>query len=110
MIKTFQIHNDFAERWAYTFQDPASDSLFAIIDMHDRIIFYVQILLVVVLWFLISGFYNKDHLANLHHGNLIELIWTITPAVILWIVGLPSLKLLYIMDLILNITIELNIL
>ena len=33
---------------------------------------------------------QKDHLKYLHHGNLMELIWTITPALILWAIGIPS--------------------
>jgi hypothetical protein len=88
----------YAEKWATNFQDPASDWMFAIIDLHDRIIFYLVILLVVVVWFLVSGLYNKDHMANLHHGNLMELFWTLSPAGILWAIGLPSLRLLYLMD------------
>lgn len=72
--------------------------MFAIIDLHDRIIFYLVILLVVVVWFLISGLLNPDHLAHLHHGNLLELFWTLSPAGILWAIGLPSLRLLYLMD------------
>ena len=100
---------DFAERWAYTFQDPASDWMFAIIDLHDRIIFYLVIILVIVVWFLISGLTNansnKDHMARLQHGNLLELLWTMTPALILWVVGLPSLRLLYVMDEVLDATV-----
>ena len=42
------------------------------------------------------------HLKYLSHGNLIEVIWTISPAMILWLIGLPSLKLLYMMDEILD--------
>ena len=61
-----------------------------IINLHDNIIFYLIIILTVVLWFLISALTNPDHLKNLHHGNTIELIWTITPALILWLIGLPS--------------------
>ena len=34
----------------------------------------------------------------LNHGTLIELIWTITPAVILILIAFPSFKLLYLMD------------
>jgi len=41
-------------------------------------------------------------MAHLHHGNTLELLWTITPAVILWAIGLPSLRLLYMMDEILD--------
>jgi heme/copper-type cytochrome/quinol oxidase subunit 2 len=34
----------------------------------------------------------------LNHGTLIELIWTITPAVILILIAFPSFTLLYLMD------------
>lgn len=61
--------------------------MFAIIELHDRIIFYLVILLVVVVWFLFSGLFNKDHMSNLHHGNLMELFWTLSPAGILWAIG-----------------------
>lgn len=97
-----RIYADYAESWAYGFQDPACDWMYAIIDLHDRIIFYLLIILAVVVWFLISSFINTDHMAHLHHGNALELLWTITPAVILWAIGLPSLRLLYMMDEILD--------
>ena len=80
------------------FQDPGSNWMYAIRDLHDRIIYYMLIILLVVMVFQISAFKNKDHQANLQHGNKIELIWTIIPAGILWLIGLPSQKLLYIMD------------
>ena len=35
---------------------------------------------------------------SLNHGTVIELIWTITPAVILILIAFPSFKLLYLMD------------
>ena len=84
------IYADFAERWSLGFQDPASEWMYGIIELHDSIIFYLIIVLIVVLWFFISGFLGKDHLKFLHHGNLIEVIWTITPALILWAIGIPS--------------------
>ncbi len=80
------------------FQDPGSDWMLAIIDLHDNIIFYLIILFTLIIWIFISAMLNKDHLAYLEHGNLIEIIWTITPAIILWAIGIPSLKLLYMMD------------
>jgi cytochrome c oxidase subunit 2 len=63
--------------------------------------FYLIILLILVVWFLISSILNTNYV-NIAHGNLIELIWTLTPAGILWGIGLPSLKLLYMMDEILD--------
>jgi cytochrome c oxidase subunit 2 len=32
------------------------------------------------------------------HGTLIELIWTVTPAIVLVAIAFPSFKLLYLMD------------
>src|SRR6478736_497663 len=101
-LKFSTIYGDAPINFSKNFQDPASDWLLAIINLHDNIIFYLIIILTVVLWFLISALINPDHLSNLHHGNLIELIWTITPAIILWLIGLSSLKLLYLMDEILS--------
>jgi cytochrome c oxidase subunit 2 len=63
--------------------------------------FYLIILLVIVLWFFTSSLINKNHV-QFSHGNLIEFLWTLTPAGILWGIGLPSLKLLYMMDEILD--------
>lgn len=92
------IYADFASGLPLGFQDPASDWMYAIIDLHDRIIFYLLIVLAVVSWFFISSLMSNDHLAHLHHGNALELLWTITPAAILWAIGLPSVRLLYMMD------------
>lgn len=84
--------------FALGFQDPGSDWMLGIIHLHDTIIFYLLIIFVVVMWFLISALFNRDYLFYLHHGDLIELIWTILPASLLWIIGVPSIKLLYMMD------------
>lgn len=92
---------DFAENWNLGFQDPASPWMYAIMDLHDRVMFYLIILSIVVIWFLVSATLNTNPM-HFHHGNLIELIWTLTPAAILWAIGLPSLKLLYMIDEILD--------
>lgn len=84
--------------YAFSFQDPASYWKVAIVSLHDFIVYYLIIISTVVLWTFISVLTNKDYLGNLAHGNLIELIWTITPSLILWIIGIPSLQLLYLMD------------
>jgi len=93
---------DVPVNFSFGFQDPASQWMLGIIRLHDFIVFYLIIIFVVVMWIFVSLFFNKDYVANLAHGNLIELIWTITPSMILWIIGIPSLKLLYMMDEILD--------
>jgi len=81
------------------FQDPGSEMILGILDLHDRIMFYLIIILIVVLWFFISSqTERKKNYVNIAHGNLIEFLWTLIPAGILWGIGLPSLKLLYLID------------
>jgi len=97
---------DYAQ-YATGFQDPASDWFIAMIDLHDQIIFYLIIILTLVLWITISGIINSartgiGHYPYLAHGNMVELVWTVTPALILWAIGIPSLRLLYLMDEILD--------
>jgi cytochrome c oxidase subunit II len=96
------IYTDYANDYSFNFQDPASSWLLSIIELHDTVMFYLVIILTVVIWFFISSLLNKDYLFELRHNDEIELAWTITPALILWAIGIPSLILLYIMDEILD--------
>lgn len=102
MLNNWLIYADTPINYSLGFQDPGSDWMLGIIHLHDTIIFYLLVIFVVVVWFLVSSIFNKDYLLYLHHGNLMELIWTITPAQILWVIGVPSIKLLYLMDEILD--------
>ena len=104
------VNSDYAEGWNSGFADPGSDWLLAIIDLHDQIIFYLLIILAAVIWFMGStaaiaqsqSGHATGHYGHLAHGNPVELIWTVTPALVLWAIGLPSLRLLYLMDEILD--------
>ena len=66
--------------------------------------FYLVVILFAVSWMLISIIRNysstKSPISHkyLNHGTLIELVWTITPAIILILIAFPSFKLLYLMD------------
>ena len=66
--------------------------------------FYLVIILFGVAWILFSIIRNyvnhKSPISNkfLNHGTLIELIWTITPALILILIAFPSFKLIYLID------------
>ena len=64
--------------------------------------FYLVIILFGVGWILVSIIRNyvNNKISNkyLNHGTLIELIWTISPALILILIAFPSFKLLYLMD------------
>jgi heme/copper-type cytochrome/quinol oxidase subunit 2 len=76
----------------------------ALVELHDNIMYYLSAILFSVGWIqgsIIRNFDNrKSPISNkyLNHGTLIELIWTITPALILVLIAFPSFKLLYLMD------------
>ena len=76
----------------------------ALVELHNDIMFYLFAILFSVGWILLSIIrnfvypYNKISNKYLNHGTLIELIWTITPALILILIAFPSFKLLYLMD------------
>lgn len=46
---------DYPINYALGFQDGATSFMYAIVDLHDRIIFFLLIVLVVVAWMLIAA-------------------------------------------------------
>lgn len=98
------IYNDAPYPWQIGFQDGASPTFEGITELHDSIFFYLVIISFGVFWMLSTIIINfsssKTQLVHKYanHGTLIELIWTITPALILIAIAFPSFKLLYLMD------------
>jgi cytochrome c oxidase subunit 2 len=90
--------------WGLYFQDAASPSFEGIVDLHNRIMFYLVVILFGVSWVMLSVITNFNNSSNklvyrhLNHGTLIELIWTVGPALVLVAIAFPSFKLLYLMD------------
>ena len=97
-------HCDAPRPWGVYFQDSASPQMEGLVELHDNILFYLVIILFAVGWILVSIAKTYTNLEapvshkNVSHGTLIELIWTITPALILIFIAFPSFKLLYLMD------------
>jgi heme/copper-type cytochrome/quinol oxidase subunit 2 len=95
---------DAPEAWGIYFQDSATPQMEGLVELHDNIMYYLVIILFAVGWILLSIIrnfvINVSPISHkyLNHGTLIELIWTITPAVILILIAFPSFKLLYLMD------------
>ena len=85
---------------SYYFLDSASYILDGIISLHDHIMYYELLVIVVVLWmlFIVLIKRNEFSLRDLVHGSLLEIIWTIIPGFILILIALPSFRLLYLMD------------
>jgi len=99
-----EINLDVPSPWGIYFQDSATPQMEGLVELHDNIMYYLFAILFSVGWILISIVRNyiskKSPISHkyLNHGTLIELIWTITPAIILILIAFPSFKLLYLMD------------
>jgi heme/copper-type cytochrome/quinol oxidase subunit 2 len=104
LINYFFINLDAPHAWGIYFQDSATPQMEGLVELHDNIMYYLVIILFAVGWILFSIIRNyvstKSPISHkyLNHGTLIELIWTITPAIILILIAFPSFKLLYLMD------------
>nr|YP_010632721.1 cytochrome c oxidase subunit II [Pilophorus fibula]WBP64272.1 cytochrome c oxidase subunit II [Pilophorus fibula] len=103
-LTVLALHCDAPRPWGIYFQDSASPQMEALVELHNNILFYLVIILFGVGWLLIT-IVNKYTITKSpisykysSHGTLIELIWTITPALILILIAFPSFKLLYLMD------------
>jgi heme/copper-type cytochrome/quinol oxidase subunit 2 len=103
-VNKFTMGFDAPSPWGIYFQDSATPQMEGLVELHDNIMYYLVIILFGVGWILLSIIRNyiftKSPISHkyLNHGTLIELIWTITPAVILILIAFPSFKLLYLMD------------
>jgi cytochrome c oxidase subunit II len=102
--KAFIINLDAPSAWGIYFQDSATPQMEGLVELHDNIMYYLVIILFSVGWIMFSIVRNyvdtRSPISHkyLNHGTLIELIWTITPAIILILIAFPSFKLLYLMD------------
>lgn len=100
----FPVRSDTPRPWGIYFQDSASPQMEALVELHNNILFYLVIILFGVGWLLIiivrkyTTTESPISYKYSSHGTLIELIWTITPALILILIAFPSFKLLYLMD------------
>lgn len=104
-----------------TFKDPATDIMEGIIDFHHDIQFYLIVIVTFVAWMLFSIVYEfgfsmyvgssfssfskvlymrKASLLTqrVTHGTMLEIVWTILPAVVLIGIAVPSFALLYAID------------
>nr|ALO76827.1 cytochrome c oxidase subunit 2 [Prostomis sp. PRO01] len=79
-------------------QDSSSPLMEQLIFFHDHTLLILVIITILVSQMLASLFMNSLVHRFLLEGQLIELIWTILPAITLIFIALPSLRLIYILD------------
>ena len=95
---------DAPEPWRIGLQDPASPVAEGLTELHDTIMFYVLVIGVGVAWVMFSQVYAFSQARSpishryYNHGTVVELIWTVSPAVVLIAIAFPSFRLLYLMD------------
>ena len=94
---------DYAHPWQISFQDPATPVMEGIIALHHDLMFVLSIIGAAVTWLLLRTtylFYHKNNpiASNITHGTTIEIVWTVTPSIILMVIAVPSFALLYSID------------
>jgi cytochrome c oxidase subunit 2 len=105
---------DYAYPWQVSFQDPATPVMEGIIVLHHDLLFILTIIGLAVGWLLFKTTYLFYHTKNpnasqITHGTTIEIIWTITPSLILMVIAVPSFALLYSIDEVIDPSITLKV-
>nr|YP_010227789.1 cytochrome c oxidase subunit II [Cryptocercus sanchaensis]UDD86549.1 cytochrome c oxidase subunit II [Cryptocercus sanchaensis] len=89
-------------------QDSASPIMEQLIYFHDHTLMIILMILTIVSYMMMAMTYNKYIDRYLLEGQMIEVAWTIAPAIILIFIAVPSLRLLYLMDEVNNPTLTLK--
>nr|WMQ78037.1 cytochrome c oxidase subunit II [Zaranga tukuringra] len=79
-------------------QNGASPLMEQIIFFHDHTLIILIMITILVGYLMMNLLFNKYINRFLLEGQMIELIWTILPAITLIFIALPSLRLLYLLD------------
>ena len=113
LLKT--IFNDAPQPWEMGFQDSATPGFTGLVTLHNTIGFYLVVISVGVFWAICSIVYYYNSTKNpiphkyLTHGTILELVWTISPALILIAIAFPSFRLLYLMDEVISPTLTIKV-
>nr|AAT98383.1 cytochrome c oxidase subunit II [Paratanytarsus hyperboreus] len=75
---------------------------------HDHSLLILILVTTLVGYLMFMLFFNKLNNRFLLHGQTIEMIWTILPAIVLLFIAFPSLRILYLLDEINNPSISLK--
>jgi len=92
---------DASINWQIGLQDPATPAAEGIIHFHNYLMFFMIVICVVVFWIMykiVDLFNNNKNVQNFSHSSILEIVWTILPAVVLLFLAVPSFALLYSLD------------
>lgn len=112
LVGFFFFHLSFMDApnfWQIGFQDPATPIMEGIIEFHNHLMVFLMAIAAFVLWLIVRclnyyGYHGdvKSSLSNYDedftHSTILEVVWTIVPALILMVIAVPSFALLYSME------------
>ncbi len=94
---------DAPESWQLGFQDPATPIMEGVIHFHNHLMFFIVLIGIFVFWLLARVITNYS--ADVHpvaekftHSTVLEVVWTVVPALVLLVIAVPSFNLLYSLD------------
>nr|YP_010736899.1 cytochrome c oxidase subunit II [Pediopsoides anchorides]WEP24773.1 cytochrome c oxidase subunit II [Pediopsoides anchorides] len=82
----------------YSFQDPVTPIMEQLIMFNDHAMMIIIMITMMVMYMILSIMTSKFLNKNMLESQMIELVWTITPAFMLILIALPSLKILYLIE------------
>nr|YP_010268805.1 cytochrome c oxidase subunit II [Halobates maculatus]UIG88120.1 cytochrome c oxidase subunit 2 [Halobates maculatus]UIG88127.1 cytochrome c oxidase subunit 2 [Halobates maculatus] len=86
-------------KWSQiNFQDPNSPLMEQLMFFHDNTMIILIMITTLIAWIMLKMLFNKMINRFMMENQMIEIIWTIIPAIILILIALPSLRILYMMD------------
>lgn len=105
---------DAPEVWQLGVQDPATPSMEGMLFFHNYLIFFLILIGSFVFWMLFQVLLNYSESVNkvsnkFTHSSLLEIIWTIVPAIVLVFIAVPSFSLLYSTEELINPTVTLKV-
>ena len=104
---------DAPEPWQLGASDPATPAMEGMIDFHNYLMIFVIAIGIFVLWMLYKLTVNFPEVhpvsEKFTHSSLLEIVWTIIPALILMLIAVPSFGLLYSLDELIDPTVTLKV-
>nr|YP_011010344.1 cytochrome c oxidase subunit 2 [Metrocoris tigrinus]WPW46959.1 cytochrome c oxidase subunit 2 [Metrocoris tigrinus] len=79
-------------------QDANSPLMEQLILFHDKTMTILIMITTMIMWLMYKMLFNKKINRFMMENQMIEIIWTIIPTLILIMIALPSLRILYMMD------------
>lgn len=103
LLNRFITTCDAPEAWQLGFQDPATPAVEGMIFFHNYIMLFIIVIGLFTVWMLykIIISFNEETFKKAEkftHSSVLEIIWTILPAIVLLVIAIPSFTLLYSLD------------